>query len=154
VAGTALVRTPRNRHRNTVIQRVGLRIVGTGVPGRATIAAFHRDIAPGLVAEFALTRASIGAPEFFAARHVVRRDPATAGIVVIAARHAGNDLAVSDDRTTRIVVAHLPVAHLVLPGDLTGLDVERDEEGVMGRHDQLVFVKHGVAVAAGQRSGV
>ena len=95
----------------------------------------------------------VGAPHLLAGLDVVGRDPA-ARIEVVAARHPGHHPSLDDLRPTRVVVADLPVADRLVPQHLTGTRVERQQVGVVGADDQLVFVECPVAVRASQRGAV
>ena len=90
-------------------------------------------------------------PDDLAGVGVARLDPADDA--ELAARHAGDDLALDDHRRGRVAVAGLEVVDVFLPDDLAGLLVEGDELGVEGAEDHLVLVERGAAVhdvAAGQ----
>src|SRR5690606_26149300 len=153
VAGTALSGAPGDRHGDAVVDEVEVGVVARRVPGRTAQTALVRHVAPRLTAGLADRGDRVRAPQLLTGVGVVRRDPA-AGVDVVAAGHALHDLAVDHDGAARVVVADRPVADLLLPGDLTGLDVQSDEVGVVRGDDQLVLVEDAVAVGGRQGGDV
>ena len=153
VAGAALHGAPGNRHPDTRIDQVQLRVVAGRIPGRAAAPILVRDVAPAVVAELALAGNGVRTPHLLAGIHVMGRDPA-AGVQVIAAGHAGDDAPLDYHRTAGIVLANGPVAHLHVPFDLARTGVQGHEVRIVGADEQLVPVERTVAADAGERSAV
>ena len=91
-------------------------------------------------------RDGVDAPQLGAGLDVVAGDEAAAGLGIAAAGHALDHLAVDDERAAGIAPALGPVGGGVIPHDLAGLGVERDDMGVRGGDDQLVVVDRHVAL--------
>jgi len=77
-----------------------------------------------------------------------------AGFGVAAAGHALDDRAVGDEGAAGVAPALGPVRGLVLPVDLAGLGVQRDDVGIRGREDDVVAVDRHVALGEVVAAGV
>jgi hypothetical protein len=85
-------------------------------------------------------------PQFGTGLDVVAGDEATAGLGIAAAGHALDDLAVHDERTAGVAPALVPIGGLVVPNELSGFGVERNDMSIRGGDDQLVVIDCDVAL--------
>ena len=155
--GAAHVGEPGIGLAGAVEHHVLLGIVAAGNPGRGTEAAFQRQAVPGNGVGIGLARDGVHAPLLLTGRRVVAGDIAAARLRVAATLHALHDRAAGDERAGGMAPAFGPVAGGVVPDDLAGLGVEREQVCVGGGDDQVALIDRHVAVgeiaAVGQHLG-
>ena len=124
---------------------VGFDIVAACVPGRRTVTFLNRHVVPGIAAGRAGLGDGIETPDFRAGFRVVPGHEATAGLRIAATAHALHDLAARHQRSAGVAPALGPVRGGVVPGDLAGFHVERDEMRIGGGDDQVVAKERHIA---------
>ena len=145
-------RDPRIGLTGAVEDEILLGIVAAGNPGRTAIAAFERDVVPGIEVRIARMRDGMNAPFLRAGLHVVPGDEAAARRGVAAAGHALDERVIDDERAARVAPALGPIGDGMIPHHLPGLGIERDDVGVRGRDVQIVSIDRHVAL--GQLIGI
>ena len=125
------------------IDRVQLRIIGAGDPGRSA-AEFPGVALPGVAAGLVGGRDGVGAPQMLAGFRVPAVDEAAGA--ELGAGDAGQHDAVGDQRRHRHRIAFLDVGGLLTPDFLAGLGIERDDIGVERGAEDLALVERGAAI--------
>jgi len=147
-AGVEIVAGPHRRVEragvaDTPIDRVQVRVVRAGDPGRST-AQFPGVALPGIAAGLVRRGDRVGAPQMLAGLRVPAVDEAAGA--EFRPRDAGQDDAVGDQRRHRHRVALLDVGRLLTPQLLARLGVERDHIGVERGAEQLAIEDRGTAI--------
>ncbi|MPL73713.1 hypothetical protein SDC9_19519 [bioreactor metagenome] len=153
-AGVAQVAVPGRRVARAEDQRVGVGVIGTAQPGRATAGLPH-VARPGRVerARHGAFLAHVGAhvafdhrpgPDQLAGLGVARLH--LADDAEFAARVAGDDKPVHDQRRRGVGVALLVIGDLLVPLDLAGLQIEREDARVERAEIDVVAIDRRAAV--------
>ena len=129
---------PRGGVAGAPVRQVELRIVVPRDPHRPA-AGLPRVTAPGLAAWLAGGGDRVGPPDLLAGLGVERRDECAHA--ELTARRPDEDFALRHQGRHRRVVALLPVVDRLLPHDLSGRRVERDQERVGRGEVHLVLVE-------------
>src|SRR5262249_18022050 len=124
---TVHLRDPRIRLTGAVEHEILLRIVGARDPGRAAVARLHRQAVPGVEVGIARLRDGVHTPFLGTGLGIVTGDEAATGLRIAAAGHALHDRAVGHEWAAGVAPALAPVGGRVIPSDLAGLHVERDQ---------------------------
>ena len=125
------------------IDRVQLRIVGAGDPGRSA-AELPGVALPGVAAGLFGTGDRMGPPQMLAGRRIPSIDEAAGA--EFGAGDAGQHHAVGDQRRHRHRVAFLDVGRLLAPELLAGLGVERNDMGIERGAEQLAIMDRDAAI--------
>ena len=136
-------RVERSRIADAPIDRVQLRIIRAGDPGRSA-AQLPGVALPGIAAGLIGTGDRIGAPQMLAGRRIPSVDE-TAG-TELGAGDAGQDDAVRDQRRHRHRIALLDVGRLLSPKLLACRGIERDHVGIERGAEQFAVVDRGTPV--------
>ena len=127
--------------RRRPIDQVRVRIVASRNPRIAAGAVGQRQVAPGVAAGLTRPRDGGGAPQLAPRLRVVGRDEAHIVLVAGAAGHAGNDMALRDNRAAGIFVAELVIGDRVVPDDRAGPRVQSDNVRVGRVDENLVAIE-------------
>ena len=138
VVARTLVAEPRGRVAGAPVGQVQRRIVGAGTPDRPA-ALLPRIAGPRLATFLSGGGDRVRLPRRLAGIGIEGRDEAPDA--ELATGDADHDLALGDERGQRHVVAGLPVFDLLLPRDLAGAGVQRDQHAVVGGQVNLVAVE-------------
>src|SRR5262245_56612079 len=140
---------------DALIERVGLRVVGCGLPDRRAtmLPALLADL-PGLVAWLASAGDRIGAPDALAGVEVGAVEEAADAVFAAGSAHDGDIAHDQGSRGQRL--GDCRIGDLALPGNLTGRLVDGNEPAVERDRDHLVLPQRHAAVvdaAAGDVAG-
>src|SRR4029434_7180888 len=131
-------RHPRLRLRRAPVGEIEIGIVAAGDPRFAAGAEQVRQAAPRIAAGFADAGDREESPQLLAGLGVVGADEALLLDILLTAAHALDDFSFGDERTARTAAA---VRHQLVPGDLAGPGIERDEVRIAHRDIELVVVE-------------
>src|SRR5262249_46564675 len=129
-----------------------LRIVGARDPHRCTAGLPLIAARPRLASGFAGRGNRVGLPRFLAGFDVERRDETTNAD--FAAGDTDHHEALGHERRARDVVALLVVVHLRRPAFLTGLRVDRNEDGIAGAEEHRVLIERDTAARPMERDEI
>ena len=131
---------PRLGLRGRPVGQVGLRVVAARNPGVGAGAERQRQVAPGIAPRLPGPRDGGGAPHLLSGIRIVGRDEADVVLVVLAAGHSGDDVAVHHDRAAGVAIAQAVVGDGVIPDHLAGGRVQGHDVGVGRVDEDLVAV--------------
>ena len=130
------------------VDQVELRVVAADHPRRGMAARGARQPAPGVATRLIRGGGGVDAPQLFSGADVVGGDetaPRTRARRI--APRPGNQLALHDDRSSRLRDALAIVGPFGFPDHLSGACVQRDEKRVVRGQEDLVVVDRDVAIA-------